>query len=169
MFKIEVENLSWINGAADDKHDLCLHGDARATIGERTLERHATVSATALYLLKTLKKDKLFTDEIQMLPCCGHFIMANEDLTEVEIVGCNAGIDWEVTHDAHGDIVLTLRSGYSVTVDFEEYKAEVIRFADKIKAFYDTCTPKESDIEFNQKGYTAFWNEWNRRYNEATK
>lgn len=28
IFKIEAENLGWINGAKDDPNDLCLHGHA---------------------------------------------------------------------------------------------------------------------------------------------
>lgn len=28
IFKIEAENLGWINGAKDDPSDLCLHGHA---------------------------------------------------------------------------------------------------------------------------------------------
>ena len=33
-----------------------------------------------------------------MLPCCGHFIIANEALDEVTISGCENGIDWSVIH-----------------------------------------------------------------------
>ncbi len=171
MFKIDVTNLSWINGAADDKHDLCLHGDAKAIIGERTLERRATtVSATALYLLKTLTQDKkIYDGMVEMLPCCGHFMMANDDLSEVEIMGCDiGGIDWATTH-IDGGVKITLSDGYEVFVDKDSYKAEVLRFADEIKAFYDACTPKEPQSEHSQKGFTAFCNEWTRRYNEATK
>ena len=33
---------------------------------------------------------------------------------------------------------------------------------------YDACTPKEiPEDEFDRNGYTAFWNEWQRRYNEG--
>ena len=32
----------------------------------------------------------------------------------------------------------------------------------------DACTPKEiPENEFDRNGYTAFWNEWQRRYNDG--
>jgi hypothetical protein len=51
-------NLRWINGAADDPADFCAHGDVEFRIGDDTLVepsgRELTVSAAALYLLRTL-------------------------------------------------------------------------------------------------------------------
>lgn len=71
VFKIMVENLEWINEEKDDPNDLCLHGDAVAKIGEEIFEYSATVSATALYLLKTLTQDHIINEENQMLPAAG--------------------------------------------------------------------------------------------------
>ena len=46
----------------------------------------------------------------------------------------------------------------------DKYKAEVFRFADKIEAFYNACTPKViPDDTFWKNGYVAFWNEWHSR------
>lgn len=53
IFKIDVTDLQWINGPEDDPQDLCLHGHVTARIGDTILEDDGTVSATALYLLKT--------------------------------------------------------------------------------------------------------------------
>lgn len=50
IFKIDVDNLTWIGGQVNDAEDLCLHGHAVAIIGDKKLEYDATVSATALYL-----------------------------------------------------------------------------------------------------------------------
>lgn len=71
MFKIEVSNLLWINDSEDDPEDLCLHGYVVATIGTEKFKYHATVSATALYLLKSLTEDHIIFMDNQMLPCCG--------------------------------------------------------------------------------------------------
>ncbi len=53
MFSIEVTNLRWLEGV-NEEEDICLHGDVNARIGDRIYERTATVSATALYLLKSI-------------------------------------------------------------------------------------------------------------------
>ena len=54
MFRIEVDNLGWIDMRKDNCEDLCLHGYVTVYIGKRKLAYKATVSATALYLLKSL-------------------------------------------------------------------------------------------------------------------
>lgn len=100
VFRIRVDSFEWIGGAADDPQDLCLHGHVTVQFGDTTLEDTGTVSATALYPLKTLTEDKLMAEhDIQMIPCCGHFLIANNDLTEVQISGCDTGTDWSTTHD----------------------------------------------------------------------
>ena len=93
MFQIDVTELEWIKGPEDDPEDLCLHGKVTARIGDEVLEDHGTVSASALYLLRSLTEDHETGQENQMIPCCGHFLVANEDLTEVWISGCPYGTD----------------------------------------------------------------------------
>ena len=163
-FSIDAAELEWINKAADDPEDLCLHGRATAVIGERELSYdETTVSAAALYLLKTLTEDHIINEGNQLLPHCGFFLIPNKYLTDVVIEGCCYGVDWSVIHE--GDKVrLVLKDGYEVSVPLKEYKAEVFRFADKIEAFYSACSPKKlPEDEFDRNGYTAFWNEWRRR------
>lgn len=168
VFKIKVDSFEWIGGVADDPQDLCLHGHVTAQFGDTILEDHGTVSATALYLLKTLSADKIMAPyDIQMIPCCGHTLVANDDLTEVTIIGCNTGTDWSTLHE--GDTIrLILPSGQEEVVSLRDYQYEVLDFADKVKQFYDACAPKElPDDEFDRNGYIAFWNEWQRCYNEG--
>ena len=167
-FKIKADNLEWIGGAADDPQDLCLHGHVTAQFGDTVLEDHGTVSATALYLLKTLSEDKMMAHHnIQMLPCCGHTLIANDNLTEVIISGCDNGTDWSTVHE--GDLVrFILPSGQEEVVTLREYRYAVLDFAKQVKRFYDSCTPKElPENEFDCNGYIAFWNEWQWRYNEG--
>ena len=163
IFKIDADDLGWVKGAEDDPNDLCLHGHAVAYIGERRLEYHATVSATALYLLKSLTEDHIIYEDNQILPCCGFFYIPNKSLDNVVISGCPNGIDWTIKHE-DGCVVLTLADGTEERVSMEEYKGEVLKFADKIEDFYNRCKPKViSSDEFYGDGYTAFWNEWHRR------
>ena len=162
MFKIDCEELEWISEIPDDPQDLCLHGKVTAVIGDEVFEDGATVSSTALYLLKTLTENHIAGEENQMIPCCGHTLIYNEDLTAVEIVGCPYGIDWTV-EQASGGVKITTESGKETFIPMEEYQAEVYRFADKVEAFYRQSTPKKPVDDFERRGYTAFWNEWHRR------
>ena len=80
MFRIDVTDFTWIKGPEDDPKDLCLHGKVTAHIGDEVLEDQGTVSASAIYLLRSLTEDHQTGNENQMIPCCGHFMVANEDL-----------------------------------------------------------------------------------------
>ena len=164
IFKIDTDQICWIAGEADDPQDLCLHGHARVQIGDRILEDEGTVSATALYLLKTLTEDKIMAEfDIQMIPCCGHTLIANDDLTEAAISGCPNGTDWSAVHDVD-HVRLILPDGYEAAVSLEDYRAEVFRFADKVEAYYRSCSPKILPEDgFDRNGYIAFWKEFYRR------
>lgn len=168
MFKMEVNRFSWICGPEDDPEDLCLHGHVTVQIAKTVMEYDGTVSATALYLLKTLTEDKVMSEYIiQMVPCCGYFLISNNDLSEVTISGCDNGLDWSVVHE-NGGVRLTLPSGEEEWVSLRDYRSEVIRFADKVEAYYKSCQPKHiPDAEFERNGYLAFWNEWHRRCSAA--
>lgn len=164
-FHIDATELHWLDGSADNAEDLCLHGHAVAEIGNERLECDATVSATALYLLKTLTEEHLIHQDNQMLPHCGFFYIPDKNLENVTISGCDKGIDWTVRHRG-GDVLLILESGAEITVPLEEYRREVYQFADKIERFYQQCSPKKvPGDEFERQGYEAFWNEWHRRRN----
>lgn len=164
-FRIDATELCWIDGSADNADDLCLHGHTIVSIGKERLEYDATVSATALYLLKTLTEEHIIYEDNQMLPCCGHWIVPDENLENVTICGCNEGIDWTVKHSG-SDVILILESGTETAVPLEEYRQEVYQFADKIEDYYKRCSPKNvSSGEFEYDGYLAFWNEWHRRRN----
>ena len=66
-FRIDADNFCWIDGSADNADDLCLHGHAIVCVGDEQLEFDATVSATALYLLKTLTEEHIIHKELQIL------------------------------------------------------------------------------------------------------
>lgn len=162
-FTINATDLQWINGKKDDPNDLCLHGHAVVNIAGRVLEYTATVSATALYLLKTLTEDHIIKQDNQMLPCCGNTLIADEELNNISISGCDNGIDWSVRHE--GDVVvIELEDGTKDSIPIDVYTDEVFRFVDMIEDFYNTSMAKVvPDDDFERNGYTAFWNEWHRR------
>lgn len=87
QFSIKADRYWWIDGSQDDPTDRCLHGHVIAQIGDELIEEDCCVSATALYLLKTLTEDHIWGEDNQMLPCCGFFLIPNEDLTNVVISG----------------------------------------------------------------------------------
>ena len=160
MFEITASNLHWIDGS-DPAEDLCLHGKVTAIIGDEVLQYDdATVSSSALYLLKSIKEDHKIYESNQMIPCCGFFMIANESLSRVDICGCPNGIDWSVLHEKDNVILLT-ESGKRSVISIEEYRKNVFMFADLIESFYKSSEDKKlPEDEFDRNGYIAFWNEW---------
>jgi hypothetical protein len=164
MFNIEVSKLHWIDGSADCPGDLCLHGDIRATIGEECFEYSpAAVSATALYLLKTLTEDHVPGEDNQkMIPHCGHFIVPDEMNDTVCIIGCCNGIDWSVIHK--GDLIqLITTNGKETVIHLTDYTKAVYAFADTIESYYSSCATKIPEDDFDRNAYAVFWKEWCRR------
>lgn len=166
MFSMEIRELYWINKSLDNPEDLCLHGDVIAVIGDERIEESCTVSAAALYLLKTITENHIINEDNQMLPHCGHFLIPNETNDTVVISGCPYGTDWSVLHN-DGKIELTTENGNTVALESRQYESTVRKFADEILSFYQQAAPRKipgGDAgDFDRKGYIAFWNEWFRR------
>ena len=166
-FKIKVNSLYWLDKAKDDPNDLCLHGDITVIIGEEKLSYSCTASAAALRMLKTLSEDHLPTKGEQMLPCCGFSMIPNENLDEVDIIGCDNGVDWAVLNE-DGMFKLITGNGNTVFVYYLQYKGEILRFADIVEYYNKKSLPKNiPEDEFERNGYMAFWNERNRREDEC--
>ena len=162
-FRIDTERLHWIiDNGEDDPNDLCVHGQTIVKIGEEVFDYDATVSAAGLYLLRTLTEDHIVPEYNYMLPCCGHWMYINGDISTVNIGGCPNGVDWSVIHE--GDKVkFVTETGKETFMNIEDYKNEVFSFTDKIEAYYNGCLPKKPFDKHSSDGYTAFWNEWRRR------
>jgi len=165
LFTIHAETFHWIqNDGKDVPGDFCLHGDVAVTIGGEAFRYDGTVSAAALYLLRTLTEEHHNHEDENMIPCCGHFMIASGDLQTVIVTGCTNGIDWSVLH-MDGGVKLVTEAGNTTFIDTETYRKEVFAFADAVEAYYQSCLPKnlaEAD-NFVRDGYIAFWNEWHRR------
>lgn len=163
MFKIHINKLYWINNSCDDPNDLCAHGNVSVTIGSESFEYDCTVSATALYLLKSLTENHIIDKSIQMLPCCGHSIFLNDDNKTVKIIGCPNGIDWNISHD-NNNVILITRNNDKIIIPFNNYKKEVFTFVDEIEDFYNCCSPKNLPVDkYDKNAYLSFWKEWKHR------
>jgi hypothetical protein len=164
-------NLRWIRGVADDPRDLCAHGEVTFRIGDDVLldpnsGKDLTVSAAALYLLRTLSvphtKDAPVGDHL--FPCCGFSMFDFPEEKDVVICGCPNGEDFEVLHEvAAAGIVIRAGDGRQWKVEWPEWRAAVFGFADAASDFYATCSPKQPWDEENRKGFDKFVSEWERR------
>ena len=167
MFEINATDLRWLAGM-DEEDDLCLHGNAVARIGDEILAyEDATVSATALYLLKSLTEDHVNTG-IAMLSLDGFNLIACDNMNTCVILGglygWPNGIDWAVIHEGNDIVKFATNSGEETRITLGEYKKAVYTFVDEIESFYRKSAPKRiPDDKENRNGYIAFWNEWHRR------
>ncbi len=162
-FHIYAKSLHGLDTDKDLPDDLCLHGTVVAEIGNEVFEDECTASSTALYLLKSLTQNHIIDKQSsQMLPCCGHMFIPNDNLTSVEIIGCPSGTDWSVIHE-NDTVKIITESDKETVVEINEYRKEVFAFADEIEAYYKKSQPKTFFDDYEEKGFTAYWNEFHRR------
>ena len=164
-FDIKVLNLHWIKDF-DDATDLCAHGNVFVRIGNEIVSNEnsldVTVSSTALYLMRTLENDyKADNYGSQLLPCCGHFFTIDEESGDLDILGCNVGIDWTIIHTDNKNVKHISNNGEEAIIHKKKYKKLVLDFADEVEKFYNISLPKILPIDIHDKnGYLAFWQEW---------
>jgi hypothetical protein len=167
QFELRILDLHWIRNE-DDPTDLCAHGHVFVRIGDEVIadkdSLDVTVSSTALYLMRTIEKNyKKDEYASQLLPCCGHFFMADEKDDFVSIMGCPSGIDWTIIHTDNNKVRHISEKGQEATIDKEAYVKIVFDFADQVENFYKTSLPKTIPTDdFDRKGYLTFWKEWRR-------
>jgi hypothetical protein len=167
---LQPTTLHWIQGSADDPADLCAHGGVRFELGDEVLldgSREYTVSAAALYLLRTLHRAHTTADPVgdQLFPCCG-FAMYDVGGPDVAIVSCPNGDDFEVLHDQSANRVIVRSRDRSWGVPMEDWRVAVFGFADLVMAFYDACTQKAPVAE-DGPGFERFLEEWRRLRDRA--
>jgi hypothetical protein len=161
-------NLHWINDAADNPSDLCAHSPVEFRVEGDTLIRPSdgdwTVSAAALYLLRTLSQPHKKAGGIgdQLFPCCGNGIFEVEGQDDVLIVGCNSGIDFEVVQIGD-EVHLTAADGTEHRVAMSDWRSAVCKFSDAVQAFYAGSSPKQPEDEFERRSFQKFMAEWSRR------
>ena len=167
MFDIALTKFYWIDGGLDDPDDLCLHGNVAVSIGDECFETSCTVSAAALYFLKTLTEKHIAGEDNQLFPCCGHFYIPNDANDTVLISGCPHGIDWTVV-SVGGKFEVTTKQEMKILIEKEAYTKTVFNFVDEVRFAYEKSAPKHiPKDDFEKAGYIAFWNEWARRRNNS--
>jgi hypothetical protein len=163
-------DLRWINGSEDDPADLCAHGDFEFRIDGEVLSdgsagRELTLSAAALYLLRTLSRSHTKDEPLgdHLFPCCAHAMYDVPDQDDVAIVGCFNGVDFEVDHRDGGTSVLVRGAdGRGWSVDRQSWRDAVFAFADAVSEFYARSSPKRPAAD-DADGFRAFQDEWERR------
>jgi len=164
-FEIKILDLHWIKNV-DDPADLCAHGHVFVRIGNEVISDEesadVTLSSTALYLMRTLTQNYKKDDYVsQLLPCCGHFFIADEGYNSVNILGCPNGIDWTIIHTDDNKVQHTSEYGQQAVVDEATYQQIVLDFADQVENFYKSSLPKTiPNDNFDKAGYLTFWKEW---------
>ena len=167
-FELRIIDLHWINGMHDAPDDFCLHGNVCVKIGDKTIgysgneNEEWTVSTGAYRMLESLYSDHLAGREEHLLPCCGHFMVIDEQSNKLLIIGCHNGLDWSVIHE--GDNVrLKTDLEIEVVIPFDDYQEIVFSFADAIKAYYNKSSPKTPPLEqFEKDAYQRFWSDWDQ-------
>nr|WP_294861968.1 hypothetical protein [uncultured Fluviicola sp.] len=173
-FDIKILRQHWIkDDGNDDKYDLCSHGEIYIRIGDEILSNKETgswaLSATGLYLLRTLENDyQIDQFGSQFVPCCGHFLIPDENgLNHVVIIGCPTGLDWNIEHLADS-VIFRSQKGAEGKLSLEEYKTLVLNLISEIELFYGDPTEKHlPEEQFELDGFNQFWAEWNELKNKC--
>ena len=173
MITIVPTRLHWIkDDGNDDPCDLCAHSPILMEVDGIPLvspeEGDATVSASAIYLLRTLERDHTRAEPVgdQLFPCCGHGMYdTGED--DVVICGCQNGSDVFVKHRKGNETQLQSPDGRTFSVSSSDWRNAVITFSDTVQAFYDQSLPKTPGDSTDSAGFAKLLAEWNRRRQHA--
>jgi hypothetical protein len=169
MVILQPKRLHWIQDIGDDSFDLCAHGEVEFRIDDDivlfTHGENLTVSAAALYLLRTLTAAHTKSSRVSehLFPCCGFTMVAIPEEADVLIFGCVNGEDVEVDHQENGDgVIIRMNDGREWKVTWTDWRTAVFAFADRVSEFYESSSPKEYPDD-DAAGYLKFLDEWQRR------
>ena len=117
-----------------------------------------TVSAAALYLLRTLSESHTKDNPVgdQLFPCCGHCMWDIEGNEDVVIVGCPNGADFEVIHDGN-EIIIGSAPARIYRIPLSDWRAAVCDFSDAVRSFYAASSPKQPADQDEAKGFRNSW------------
>lgn len=129
-----------------------------------TTDDEWTVSGAALFLLRSVfhnhSKANSVAESNMLIPCCG--FTPYKDTGErfsLLLMGCNHGVDPEVTHG--GSQVRVEHMGESRSLSIEAWSSAVASFSEQVLAFYQSCSPKaEIDDVHYREGWEEFWREY---------
>jgi hypothetical protein len=168
---IRPTRLHWIDAFPDWTGDLCAHSpvhvEANGAVLVKPEDGDCTVSASVIYLLRTLSQPHNVTSRVgeHLFPCCGH-AMLDVGGPDVCIIGCPGGSDFAV--ERHQDVVtLSQPGGVVFEVSFREWRAAVCGFADTVRDFYERSPPRKPRDDTDANGFRVLRAEWARRREAA--
>jgi hypothetical protein len=176
---IDVIEHHWLANL-DPSTDLCSHGRVLFRVDGRPVVRpedgEYTLSAAALYLLRTLERDHNREAPVgdHLLPCCGH-VLFDDGGSDVGIIGCPNGVDWSVNHEEGAVRLwdgrrypLEEERPFDALVPIALYRRVVMGFARTVWELFENAEKRIVDAE-DRRGYTAFCAEYRRRLSSASQ
>jgi len=164
QYELKLTDPYWMSQGEEEREDLCLHGWVKITIGDWKTVVDCTVTAAALFLLRTLEEDWLAGQQENLLfPCCGFGVFFDESAGRVVIVGCPGGEDCTVLHEGDNLRVIPPKGGEEI-VPLTVYRKMVMNFVRDVERIY-----RESPMKFlgkdnlDRRAWQAFREEWNLR------
>ena len=165
---IECQRLHWLGSPAEDR---CAHGGVTIRLGDEVIvdvaERDWNLTAASLMLFRAIDADHTSASRVgdQLVPCCGHAWFAHGE-SDVVVIGCMYGLDWDVRHDADGVVLRFNGRRDEVRVPWSAWRDAVVAFCDAVHQFHEAVSkapvhPSDAD------GVAAFHAEWRRRYARA--
>jgi hypothetical protein len=174
LFKIELSDIHWLD-RFDDPDDRCAHGKVKVIINDEIVCENSSeefdrynLTASALHLLRTLELDHLENDKLMdyLITAEGHHIdhLENNPIVHIETeYPMGGGTSWQVRHE-DDKVILTTETANEISIDFNIYKTEVLRFVDQVERFYnESSSKKQPSIEYDKVAYEKLWAEWNAR------
>ena len=172
MITLSADNLTWLNSDDDCPGDLCAHSTVQFSVNGLEIVTPVdawTVSASAIYLLRTLERNHTKDAPVgeHLFPCCGFSMYEIDDSEDVLIVGCPNGIDATIEH-LDDKIRVTAESGESKTVAKSVWIEAVLQFSGSVREFYDTSAKKTPSDDVARNGFNRMLLEWERRHPRQT-
>ena len=175
--QLELLEPAWIDDKPINTADQCAHGRIRLVIDGTTLispsDGDFTVSAAALYLLRTMDGDSTeaapVAEGCQVVPCCAHAMFTTSDSRFGFLaLGCPNGIDLDVVHQQVRVRVRRRGTDFVAETTDREWAKAVLNFAGQVRAFYDRGGPKLPPSDpVERDAWSMFWSEWKARVQSA--
>jgi hypothetical protein len=178
-FEIQIITQGWMGETPEHvANDLCSHGDIGLVIGGCLIapgdgEGDYTISTSALALLRTLE-----SDHSPERPIASHLVLHCGMLL---MLSCPIGIDWSVSHlggrvrlhdvvryDSVDEAEATRFLGLAVELEEDEYRRQVVAFAEKAKRLFEGVVKAFAD-DVERQEYDEFWQEYDGRLSRAVR
>ena len=169
-FEFNLIEIHWINDLPDNDEDLCAHGKVFIKINDEIVsdgKESWTISATGLYLLRSLKNNyEPMMYRNFLVPCCAmDFWLENDG--RVFFIGCPNGIDLTIRHLSNNYVEIISENGSKALIDEKEFRNIVYKFTSEIEMFYKNSPERKQLADKEVKiGFTAFWDEWYKLKND---